>query len=183
VVEVELEDLLLLEVTVDLVGEDRLPDLAREGPLRREVERPGDLLGDGAAALDDFAGDHVLDEGPEDADQVEPLVLEETRVLAGDEGLDDHVGDLGDGDDPPVLGVEGVDEIAPVRVDPGRGARAVVLQGVHARGLVDQPGDEGRGAEAGQDPHGDHGREDPTEDSAPAGPLDDGSLDGCAVAR
>ena len=54
VVQIEGDDLLLGQIPVDLVGEERLLDLPHVALLRGEVEGLGDLLGDGASPLDDL---------------------------------------------------------------------------------------------------------------------------------
>jgi len=50
-VQVQVEDLILREISLDPKGEDGLPDLAGDTPLGGEEQGLGHLLGDGAPAL------------------------------------------------------------------------------------------------------------------------------------
>ena len=133
VVAVELEDLLLGVELLDLARQVELLELAAEADLAVEEEVAGQLLGDRAAALGPLAAqdlEHVGPDGPEDAAHVDAAVVEEVRVLRGDDGVDQGLGDLVVGDlDASLLGelldrlaVGGVDrrdELGPEGVDVG----------------------------------------------------------------
>ena len=54
-VQVHLEDAVLRVAALELQGQHGLLQLALEALVRREEEHLGELLGDGAAALDDAA--------------------------------------------------------------------------------------------------------------------------------
>ena len=72
---------------LQLGGELRLPDLAREVALRvLDVEGAHELLGDRRASLHGLAGLEVLDAGADDRVQVNAAVLVEALVLDGDGG-------------------------------------------------------------------------------------------------
>ena len=55
--------------------------------LRGEQEGFGDLLGDRAAPLDNRAGFYIFNECPDDAEEIDPLVLVKPGIFSGDEGL------------------------------------------------------------------------------------------------
>jgi len=66
-VQVDLEDAVLGVATLELHGQHRLLELALEAAIRREEQDLGELLGDGAAALDDPPAAEVLVDGAGDA--------------------------------------------------------------------------------------------------------------------
>src|SRR6185503_14487577 len=81
-VQVELEDLLLGVAKLDQERQQRLVELAREGPLPREEDVLRQLLADGAPSFDQRSRAHVPRRGASDAQEVEPHVAEEATVLA-----------------------------------------------------------------------------------------------------
>ncbi len=89
-VEIDLEQLLLGEFVLEPECELHLLDLAPEGPLGREEEILGELLRDGAAALDDMAGTHVDDGGAEQTEEIDAEMAVEAPILRGD----DRVGQI-----------------------------------------------------------------------------------------
>ena len=80
-VDVDLEDLAFREPGFQPERDDRLLDLAPDRPLRREEQVLGELLGQRAAALADFARADVGDRRAEDAPDIDPRMLEEAPVL------------------------------------------------------------------------------------------------------
>ena len=80
-VEIELEDLLLAEARLEPDREDDLLDLPLEGPLGREEEVLGKLLGQRRAALDDAAGAEIGDHGAGQPDRVDAEMVVEAAVL------------------------------------------------------------------------------------------------------
>ena len=93
-VEVELENLLLGERTLDLHRQQRFLDLAREGDLVGEQEVLGYLLSDGGGALRPASAAILLDveqRRARDAGEVDPAVLVEILVLGRDEGVGDEL--------------------------------------------------------------------------------------------
>ena len=68
-VEVHLEDAVLGVAALQLERQDRFLHLALEALVRREEQHLGQLLGDGAAALDAPSAPVVLHEGARDADR------------------------------------------------------------------------------------------------------------------
>jgi hypothetical protein len=83
-VHVQLEDLLLGQAVLDLEGEQRLVELAREGLLRREEEVARHLHGDGARSLPPPARYQVRPGRAHHTDIVDPRVLVEAFVLGRD---------------------------------------------------------------------------------------------------
>jgi len=152
VVQVEVEDLLLRQVRVDLVGENRLFDLAQVAFFRGQIQQFGHLLRDRAAPLYDPSGLQILVEGARHALEIEALVVEETRIFRGDKGLDHDLWHVCIGDDLAVLGEEFIDEFVVVGIDAGCQRRTVVLQRRDARQLFEQ--DIVQETRSGQDENG-----------------------------
>jgi len=80
-VDVQLEDLVLGQLTFDLQGQENLVGLARETALAAEEEVLRHLHGDGAATRLDMTGFHQLGRGAHQAARVDPVVIEEIVVL------------------------------------------------------------------------------------------------------
>ena len=103
------QDLVLVPLALEVVGERRLAQLLEHGPRVLRLERVLDeLLGDGRGALDRAAGKQVLDHRAADPPEVHALVLVEALVLDRDHGLL-HVGVdvLGLDQDPAGVGEQG----------------------------------------------------------------------------
>jgi hypothetical protein len=128
-------------------GHDRLRRLLRE-------RRPAD----------DAVVAHVgLVEASQEAGEADPTVLEEGRVLAGDDRLLHLLGDLIVGNHHPALVVELADQLlvaAPDRADDGRAVVAGPFDRGQPAGQVDVQAGQGDGADSGQDSQGD-GDQDP----------------------
>ena len=86
-VDVELQDLLLAELALDLQREQDLVELADVDLLPGEEEVPGHLHGDGAAPRPLLPGTDEVQHGAGQALPVDPRVLEEPVVLAGEKCL------------------------------------------------------------------------------------------------
>ena len=69
---------------------EHFPDLPLVGPHRCQVRGPGELLRNGAAALDDPSGSQVPPGGAGDADGIDPEVLKEAPILDREDRID-HV--------------------------------------------------------------------------------------------
>ena len=156
-VEVELENAVLAEGTLDAEGEDRFLDLAVERQLVGQQEVLRHLLGDGRGAdqpavLSQVA--QVGDDGAHDAEQVDARVAEKVLVLGGEDGVDDALGHRLDGDEHALLdGVLG--EQPPVAgVHPGSDRGLVIGQlaviGKPAAELMEDV-DRPAGAESGEE--------------------------------
>jgi hypothetical protein len=78
-VQVLLEDLSLRLALLEPRGDEDLANLALVGPYRRQLRRARELLGDGAAALDDASGTQVPERGGDDTHRVDAEVLIEAR--------------------------------------------------------------------------------------------------------
>ena len=86
------QDLVLVPLALEVVGEGRLAQLLEHGPRVLRLERVlYELLRDGRGALDRAAGKDVLDHRSADPPEVHSLVLVEALVLDRDHGLL-HVG-------------------------------------------------------------------------------------------
>jgi len=147
-VEVEAEDLLLREGTLQPDGEDGLADLPLHG-LRVAQERVArELLADGARSLPDVPGRHIGEERARHARQVDAPVLEEAPVLRREHGLPDNLGDLGQRERHPVLDEElpgqlpipVVEERLAGRLDLARALRRWEVAAPHREEAVDGPG-------------------------------------------
>ena len=77
---------------LELQGQHGLLQLALQALVRGEEEDLGELLGDGAAALDDPAAPVVLHDGPGDADGIDAPVRVEAPVLGGDDRVPQGLG-------------------------------------------------------------------------------------------
>jgi hypothetical protein len=162
------EDLVFGPALLELVGEHRLAQLARErlgGALvGGQVGVLDELLGDRRAALHGVAGAQVAHEGPGDGGVVDAGVLVEAAVLDGHDGLFEHRRDLARRHDDPAL------VAAQHRQQVGLGG-AVVDVGVAAHGLVrgdvelrQAPGDRRQGGAQRQSGHARHGHDDAQRD-------------------
>ena len=123
-VQVDAEDLILGEARLDLVGEDRLADLAEHVALVADEHQLGHLLRDGRAALHHAPGLQVGEGGAQDAERIDAVVLEEAVVLGGDEGQLHVLGDLIVGQDDALLQEELADQLALRREDAAGARRA-----------------------------------------------------------
>ena len=173
-VEVHHQDLALGVEPLHVDGRDLLADLAGVGGQHvpqgvggalgadLPVEVAGQLLGEGAGPLGGgVPALHVLQDGPEDAAQVDPPMAEEAAVLHRDQGVPHRLGDLFEAADQlPVLELEVV-EVAAVRgVDPGdplglEGLQLVDVREVVADQGVDHAQDQRVEAQAGEGVRGD----------------------------
>ena len=118
-VEVLGEDLVLVPMALQLVGERRLAELLEDRPAALCLERVLDeLLGDGRGALGGAAGQDVRQAGSEHALDVDAAVLVEALVLDRDRRLL-HVGRdlIGVGEDPVVVVEQRADPVALVVQD------------------------------------------------------------------
>ena len=97
----------------------RLLELALEALVRREEQHLGELLRDGAAALDDAPAPEVLVDGPRDSRGVDAVVGVEARVLGGDDRVAEGFGHLREGHEDAALDVKLGDQLVVVVVDLG----------------------------------------------------------------
>src|SRR3989475_5925818 len=136
-VQVELQDRVLREVALDLDGDARLLDLARDLLLPADLLREdvaGELHRDGGRPLRAPQRHDVGLERAEDAPVVDPVVRVEALVLGGDEGLPHGERDLVQGQHGAALEPELGDEPAVRRID---------LRGLLRAGAADEAGDAG----------------------------------------
>src|SRR5262245_5747245 len=105
-VEVQLEDSILRVPTLEGQREHGLLELALEALVRGQEEHFGELLGDGAAALDDAPASKILIDGASDAGGVDAVMRIEAGVLRGDDGVAEPLRDLLERDEDPALDVE-----------------------------------------------------------------------------
>ena len=82
-VEIQLEDLLFRELTLDAGGENRFLQLAAIRLVARKEALPRELLGNGAAAFGAAPFAHVAERSRSDADEVDAGVIEEALIFDG----------------------------------------------------------------------------------------------------
>ena len=85
-VQIEIEDFVLREGSLDPPRENDLAHFARVGSLRCQQETLHHLLGDRACALRDAAFAEIGEGGAKDRDEIDSLMLEERAVFSRDEG-------------------------------------------------------------------------------------------------
>ena len=129
-VDVELEDLVLGEFALDLQREQDLVELADVGLLPGEEEVPGHLHGDGAAPGPLLPGADEVQHGAGQALPVDPGVLEEAVVLAGEECLDEALRHLVEAQRRAPLLAELGEQLALAGVDAQRDLEADVAEGL-----------------------------------------------------
>ena len=133
-IQIEVKDLLLGERVLDPVGQDHFADLSAKVSLRRKQEGFCDLLGDGAATLDNASRAEVGNARANHAGEVDPAMLEELVVFRRNKGAHDDFGDLLIGNDIAAF----LEELSERRVflgiggigrahDPGYPQRTVIL--------------------------------------------------------
>ena len=133
-VHVQLEDLVLGERILDLVGQRDLGELARDRLLVRQEEIAGDLHRDGRSALAK-ASAQVGPRGAGCADEVDAAVFVEAGVFDGQHRAFHHRRDLRDRHEVAVLDAELPDQHIVERVNAQRDLRAVVGDGIDRRHL------------------------------------------------
>ena len=119
-VDVELEDLVLGELTLDLQREEDLVELADVGLLPAEKEIPGHLHGDGAAPRPLLPGTKQVQHGAGQALPVDPGVLEEPVILARENRLDQSLRNFVEAQRLAALLAELGEELALAGIDPQR---------------------------------------------------------------
>jgi hypothetical protein len=129
-VQVRLEDLLLVVVGLEGEGAHRLGRLAAQRARGAEVAVLDELLGDRAPALRDPSPPRVRERGPRDRASVDAGVLEEARVLGGEDGAPHVLGERGERhrNTPCTIGLERFGENLGLEPDVARieGRRAAV---------------------------------------------------------
>ena len=164
-VQEDVEDFLLGELPLDADRQNPLLELAHQGSVPGQEVLPGDLLGDGAAALLGLAGvEDEQQDGPQRALVVDARMLEKAVVLGRQHRLDDHrrhvlqgnrrapFAELGD--QPPVAAVDGQRNLnpdVPQLFGLGKSRRHIEVASGDQRGDGEQPGAH-EGAEGGREP-------------------------------
>src|SRR5688500_2661608 len=88
-VQVQLQDVALAELTLDACRDDDFLQLASIGLLRRQKTLSGQLLGERASALHGAALAEIRQRGAGNANDIEAAVVEEPLILDGGNRLDD----------------------------------------------------------------------------------------------
>ena len=154
------EDLVLVPVALELVGEGRLAELLEHGAAALGAKRVLDeLLGDRRGTLGGALVEDVLEDGAADALVVDPAVLVEALVLDRHRGLLHHRGDVRRVDQDPALVVGQGGDLLAVDVVDDRVLGVLELGAVLELGQVardghhdpEDPGDEGEHREAQED--------------------------------
>ena len=125
-VEIEIENVLFAEGFIDAVGENGLFNLAFVAALRGQQKTLGDLLGNGAAALNDGSGLEIFKERSYNTEKIDAAMFVKTRILSCDEGLLQLFGNALKGYDDASLFIELGDFLIVVRKD-GRDDRRMVI--------------------------------------------------------
>src|SRR5690606_3583784 len=103
-VDVEFENpLLAADALLDALGQEDLGELAAQGSILEVEGVASQLLGDGRGPPVDALGAQAATEGAYDAEVIDPVVLVEAAVLRGEQGVDEMVGDVVQGDGAAVL--------------------------------------------------------------------------------
>ena len=160
-VQVEKEDVVLGEVSLQARGEQDLFQLPLPPLLAGEEEVLHHLLRDGGGAEPLAPAQGIDDGGTDQGDGVDPRMLVEILVFGGDDRLQEDAGDLLHRNHRPAF-LEELPDHRPVPGDDVGGHEgAVVLHGVEGRNLARQVqvsgeerdrGDDGSGAAPGQQP-------------------------------
>ena len=108
-VEVGFEDFLLGVAGIQDDGHDDFVDLAPPRPLGGEVKILDELLGQGAAALDDATRPHIDKYGSQDAAQRNAVMLIELVILAGEQRIQQGLGRLIQLDEHAILALRGIE--------------------------------------------------------------------------
>ena len=87
VVEVLLENLLLAELTFELVSQGRFLELARQRAVLTKKHCAGQLLGDCAGSFSNSALADVSHHGSSDSPEIHAVVVVEAAIFRSDEGL------------------------------------------------------------------------------------------------
>ncbi len=155
-VEIDFEDAVLAQRTLDAVGEHRLLDLARDGQLVGQEEMADDLLSDRRCADRPLTTAEARDIGhrrAEDGARIDAVMRVEVAILRGEKRLDHQPRDLADRDRNAVLALEFGHEAAVPGIDLGAGGWLVIGELLMIRQLAvemrqgdaDKAGDPERG--------------------------------------
>ena len=79
----------------DPISQNRLLDLPRIAPFRRQQKRFGHLLGNGASSLDDAPRLDIFEKGPDNTENIHAFMLVKSRILGGYERFDEQLRHLG----------------------------------------------------------------------------------------
>ena len=154
-VDVELEDLVLGELTLDLQGEEDFVELADVRLLPAEEEVPGHLHGDGAAPRPLLPGTNEVQHGPGQALPVDPGVLEEPIILACENRLDQSFRDFVEAQRLAALLAELGEELVVAGVDAQGDLQSYVAEGLRGGEL----GGQIPVGAASSDRYGEHGQQ------------------------
>jgi len=91
-VEIHRENFAFGQVGFKPEGDERLLDLAIQGPLIRQEQVLGQLLGEGGAALHNAAGACVFRQSPTETEQIDAPMLEESPIFGRQHRLDERIG-------------------------------------------------------------------------------------------
>ena len=176
-VEVVGEDLVFGPLALELPGEHRLADLAREALLVAHVRVLDVLLSDRARPLDDVAGLQIGHGCPRDAFEVDAVMLVEATVLDGHRRIFHRLWDLAAVHQDAVGGAVQLGDERPVTAVDERGLRARGAAELVEIGQVLREGDEGADEAGDED---DHEQDDDGDDEAD--PVDPSPVGAAAVA-
>ena len=163
-VQVEFHDLLLGEMILDALGHEHLEEFAAVTPFLQFEGVAGQLLGHRARALLHPALPVVADGGAQDAEIVDPVMIEEPVVLLRHHSIHHGLGNLVVGDGNPVLDEDLADLLTRAVVDDAGRFHFRQLFQIERVGLggelADQPGVEKKPCKR-PGTHQNHGRKEP----------------------
>ncbi|MNC41203.1 hypothetical protein D3C75_899580 [compost metagenome] len=93
-VQIQLKNFILGQHLFNADRQEGFLDFAHQGAFRAQEEVSGQLLGDGTGPLRSMAGNQRDRCGTEDTNGIDPVMIIETAVLRGDEGMHHHRWDL-----------------------------------------------------------------------------------------
>ena len=102
-IQVALQNLVLAVEGLETERRQRLPQLARQGPLAAGVEVLGELLGDRAATLHDLAALHVGEQGARERARIDTGMPVEAAVLHRDDRVQQLLRQVVDRDGEPLF--------------------------------------------------------------------------------
>jgi hypothetical protein len=90
-VKIQIQNFIFCQIAVNTIGKNGFLELSNILSFRRQVHHFGNLLCNGAAALNDFTRFHVFEHGTGNTDRIKSLVLIKAGILGRNKSMLDHV--------------------------------------------------------------------------------------------